>query len=62
MNRAGTSWVTAKWPVGVSPTATSVKISGFVTRYGHMFRVAAVTSLGQGEWSAEAGPINPFGA
>ena len=62
VNKAGTAWVTAKWPVGVSPTATTAKISGFVTRYGHLFRVAAVTSQGQGAWSAEAGPINPFGA
>jgi titin len=62
VNRAGTAWVTARWPAGVSPTATTARISGFVTRFGHLFRVAAVTSLGQGAWSAEAGPINPFGA
>ena len=62
VNRAGTAWVTAKWPAGVSPTATSVKIGGFVTRFGHMFRVAAVTSLGQSPWSAESGPVNPFAA
>jgi len=62
VNRAGTAWVTAKWPAGVSPTATTAKISGFVTRYGHLFRVAAVTSLGQGAWSADSAPINPFGA
>ncbi len=62
VNRAGTAWVTAKWPAGVSPTATSVKIGGFVTRYGHLFRVAAVTSLGQGAWSADSAPINPFAA
>jgi hypothetical protein len=61
VNRAGTAWVTARWPAGVSPTATTARISGFVTRFGHLFRVAAVTSLGQGAWSAEAGPINPFG-
>ena len=61
VNRAGSAWVTAKWPVGVSPTATTAKIGGFVTRFGHLFRVAAVTSLGQGAWSAESGPINPFG-
>lgn len=62
VNRAGAAWVTAKWPAGVSPTATTAKISGFVTRFGHLFRVAAVTSQGQGAWSAEAGPINPFAA
>jgi titin len=62
VNRAGSAWVTAKWPVGVSPTATTAKIGGFVTRFGHLFRVAAVTSLGQGAWSAESAPINPFGA
>ncbi len=62
VNRAGAAWVTAKWPAGVSPTATTAKVGGFVTRFGHLFRVAAVTSLGQGAWSAEAGPINPFGA
>jgi titin len=62
VNRAGSAWVTARWPVGVSPTATTAKISGFVTRFGHLFRVAAVTSMGQGAWSAESAPINPFGA
>ena len=62
VNRAGNAWVTATWPVGVSPTATTAKISGFVTRFGHLFRVAAVTSMGQGAWSAESAPINPFGA
>ena len=61
VNRAGSAWVTAKWPVGVSPTATTAKISGFVTRFGHLFRVAAVTSQGQGAWSAESLAINPFG-
>jgi titin len=61
VNRAGSAWVTARWPVGVSPTATTAKISGFVTRFGHLFRVAAVTSMGQGAWSAESAPINPFG-
>ena len=60
VNKAGSAWVTAKWPAGVSPTATTAKISGFVTRFGHLFRVAAVTAQGQGAWSAEAGPINPF--
>ncbi len=62
VNKAGSAWVTAKWPVGVSPTATTAKISGFVTRYGHLFQVAAVTAQGQGAWSAVTGPINPFGA
>ena len=62
VNRAGSAWVTARWPVGVSPTATTAKISGFVTRFGHLFRVAAVTSMGQGAWSVESAPINPFGA
>ena len=60
VNMTGEQWVTAAWPSGVSPTATSLTLTGFVTRYGHLFRVAAKTSVGQGAWSAESLPINPF--
>ena len=60
VNMAGQPWTTATWPAGVSPTSTSVTIGGFKTRFGHLFRVAAITSLGQGAWSAESAPINPF--
>ena len=61
LNKAGSAWVTAKWPVGVSATATSITIAGFRTRFGHVFRVAAKTSFGQGNWSAESAAVNPFG-
>jgi len=46
----------------VSPTATNITLGGFVTRYGHLFRVAAKTALGQGAWSVESLPINPWAA
>jgi hypothetical protein len=60
VNMAGQPWTTATWPASVPPTSTSVTIGGFKTRFGHLFRVAAITSLGQGAWSAESAPINPF--
>ena len=60
VNMDGQQWTTATWPVGTSATATSATFSGFKTRYGHLFRVAAVTAKGQGAWSEVSAPINPF--
>jgi len=60
VNMDGQTWVTAPWPVGTPATATSATFVGFKTRYGHLFRVAAITSKGQGAWSEISAPINPF--
>jgi len=62
VNMDGQQWVTATWPTNVSPTASNITLGGFVTRYGHLFRVAAKTALGQGAWSVESLPINPWAA
>ena len=62
LNNATAAWVTVRWPAGVPATATTVAIPGFRTRQGHVFRVAAKTSLGQGAWSDVSAPVNPFAA
>ena len=58
LNNPGAAWVTKIIPLS---TATSATLTGFTTRYGHVFSVAAKTSVGQGAWSAESVAFNPFG-
>ena len=49
-------WIT--FPDGVS-TATNATVTGLTNGVEYEFRVAAVNSVGQGEWSAVAGPYTP---